>query len=110
MGESQGFQLDADMMFANHQGDQCQVLGPVYDPLADFKSEAFKQSGLEAWCDEGPFVYISLGSMVSQCVQSQPGLQSDLKKLLDALANRRILANFELPGYPERENLNMAGW
>merc|ERR1711979_40242 len=92
------------------EGAQCRILGPLYDPQEDFKWEVFRESGLEAWCDVAPFVFISLGSMVSQCVQAQEGLQADLKKLLDALANRRVMANFSLPGYVERDNLNMAGW
>jgi len=92
------------------EGAQCRILGPVYDPQEDFKWEAFRESGLEAWCDVAPFVFFSLGSMVSQCVQAQEGLQADLKKLLDALANRRVIVNFSLPGYAERDNLNMAGW
>jgi hypothetical protein len=108
--ETHGFAINEDLMFENHDGDQCQILGPVYDPEAAFSREAFKERGLEAWCNKAPFVFISLGSMVSQCVQSQASLQADLKKLLDALVNQRVLVNFSLPGYPERDNLNMAGW
>lgn len=105
-----GFAINEDLMFENHEGAQCQVLGPVYGPEADVERGAFTASGLDAWCNEGPFVFVSLGSMVSQCVQTQVNLQVDLKKLLDALSNQRTLVNFSLPGYPERDNLNMAGW
>jgi len=33
-----------------------------------------------------------------------------LRKLLDAMVNQRVLININLPGYPMRDNLNMAGW
>uniref|UniRef100_A0A7S2HIC3 UDP-glycosyltransferases domain-containing protein n=1 Tax=Zooxanthella nutricula TaxID=1333877 RepID=A0A7S2HIC3_9DINO len=107
-----GFTVDDENVFTDPSSDdaQCQICGPVYAPEDDSTQEVFEDGGLEAWCNEAPFVFLSLGSMVRQCVQTQAGLQVDLQKLLDALAKRRILANFMLPGYPERDGLKMAGW
>merc|ERR1719277_1979672 len=102
--------IDEDMMFENHEGERCQILGPVYEPAASLDCQAFKKSGLEAWCDDAPFVFVSLGSMVSQVAQTSTSLQADLRKLLDALVNRRVLINVSVPDYPKRDNLNMAGW
>lgn len=105
-----GVAVDEEMMFENHEGEQCQILGPIYEPEASLNCRAFKDSGLEAWCDEAPFVFISLGSMVSQVSQTSTGLQENLHELLDALVSRRVLINVDLPGYPKRDSLNMAGW
>jgi len=102
--------IDEEMMFQNHDDEQCQILGPIYQPDVSLDRQDLKESGLEAWCDEAPFVYISLGSMVSQVAQSSAELQKHLQNLLDALVNRRVLINVNLPGYTKRANLNMAGW
>jgi len=107
--KAHNFAIDEEMMFENHMGEQCQIIGPVYE-LEESFCQAFKESGLEAWCDEAPFVFISLGSMVSHAVQTITWLQDHLRQLLDALVHRRVLINVNLPGYPDRDNLNMAGW
>eukprot|EP00928_Gymnodinium_smaydae_P020240 TRINITY_DN17824_c0_g2_i1.p1 TRINITY_DN17824_c0_g2~~TRINITY_DN17824_c0_g2_i1.p1 ORF type:complete len:441 (-),score=74.29 TRINITY_DN17824_c0_g2_i1:160-1482(-) len=102
--------IDEQMMFENHDGEQCQVIGPLYEPELPGDCQAFRESELKAWCDEAPFVYVSLGSMVSQVAQSSTTLQEDLRILLNALANRRVVINVKLPDYPQRANLKMAGW
>jgi hypothetical protein len=106
-----GVDVDDKHMFQDHKGQACQALGFIHDPNHDVSQrQAFKDSGLEAWCDEAPFIYLSLGSMVVQCVLSQAEWCTGVEKLLDSLSNRRLLTNFSLPGYCQRDNLKMAGW
>merc|ERR1712176_20527 len=50
------------------------------------------------------------GSMVVQCALSQAEWCTGIEELLDSLSNRRLLTNFSLPGYCQRDNLKMAGW
>jgi len=108
--QAHGVAVDKEMMFENEAGDQCQLVGPLYELKDSLNYQDFKDSGFQAWCDEAPFVYISLGSMVSQVAQTSVSLQEHLRKLLDAMVNQRVLINISLPRYPKRNNLNMAGW
>lgn len=108
--QAHGVAIDKEMNFENDAGQQCQIVGPLCNSSDSLICQDFKESGLKAWCDEAPFVYISLGSMVSQVAQTSASLQEHLRKLLDAMVNRRVLINVNLPGYPKRDNLNMAGW
>lgn len=105
-------EVDEQMLLEN-EGEQCQILGPVYEsgPCEALERErALKESGLEAWCNEAPFVFISLGSMVRQVAQTSVSLQEHVQRLLDALASRRVLINVSIPNYPKRDTLIMAGW
>lgn len=101
-----GVEVDADGTFENHDGKQCQVLGPLHD----VSRQGALDEELLAWCNECSFVLVSFGSMISQAAGSSACLQEELRKLLDALAGRRVLVNVVLPSCPERQGLRMTGW
>jgi hypothetical protein len=106
-----GVVVDDRYMLQDQEGECCQALGFIHDPDHDGdQRQALKDSGLEAWCDEAPFIYLSLGSMVVQCALNQAEWCAGIENLLDSLSNRRLLTNFSLPGYRQRGNLKMAGW
>jgi hypothetical protein len=106
-----GVDVDDRYMLQDQEGECAQALGFIHDPGHDVdQRQALKDSGLEAWCDEAPFIYLSLGSMVVQCALHQAEWCAQFENLLDSLSNRRLLTNFCLPGYRQRGNLKMAGW